>query len=229
MSFKPKFPVCPLVSTTNVVYISGINSTGTKGQRLASDGYNCTVPQMPSENMTAICALFMPACLSGIQSYTNKLKLVCLNCTKEVPDLVVGSSQGGAIAMALVQNEWAGARLVLIAPAWKTFGIEPSVPKNTIILHGTHDWLVSPSDSEHLSYKNKCRLIKVDDNHHLEHSYNLLLREVNRCSYAMGQHKDKKTIDREWAEYKEACTEWLKVNCTKLDVLTPISLESTNV
>lgn len=209
------YPQCPFVSMAKVVYVSGINSNGTKGQRLSHDGYNCTVPKMPSQNMTAICAKFLPSCITGVQSYVDELRTICLNCTKKVPDLVVGSSQGGAIAMSLVQNEWAGARLVLIAPAWKTFGINPIVPKNTVILHGKNDWLVSLSDSERLRYKNKCKLIKVDDNHHLEHSYNLLLREVDKCSIEMGKHKSKEVIDKEWEEYKEACSKWMQVNCTK--------------
>lgn len=203
-----KYPTAPLVSTAKVVYIGGINSNGYKGTQLKWDGYDCLVPKMPSHNITAICAKFLPNCLTGVESYVNELRTICLNCTKTVPDLVVGASQGGAIAMSLVQKEWASARMVLIAPAWRTFSINPVVPKNTVILHGKHDWLVSPSDSEHLSSYNKCKLIRVDDNHHLEHSYNLLLREVDKASQQMGKHKSKEQINKEWLEYKAACKEW---------------------
>ena len=201
------YPTAPLVSTAKVVYIGGINSYGMKGRRIAHDGYDCTVPLMPSDNVRAIAARFLPRCITGIQTYLNELCTCCLNCTKTVPDLVVGSSQGGAVAMSLVQNEWKGAKLILLAPAWKTFSVPLIVPRDTVIVHGTDDWLISLSDSVQLRNKNKCTLIKVNDNHHLEHSYDLILRQVDECSKRLGKHKSKEVIDRERAEY---------LNCTKM-------------
>ncbi len=55
------------------------------------------------------------------------------------PDVVVGSSRGGAVAM----NLKSGVPLVLLCPAWKRWGSATSVNPGTFILH-------SPADPESL-------------------------------------------------------------------------------
>lgn len=217
MSNKP-YPTPPLVSTAKVVYVGGINSSGTKGRNLYYDGYDCTVPMMPSHNFTAGLARFLPGCLkalSGVNSYLAGLKDVVLNCTKTIPDIVVGVSQGGAVAMSLVQKEWVGAKLLLVAPAWRTFGVDSIVPRDTTILHAKRDWVVPLADSQHLMRKNKCRLLKVNDNHYLGQSYGLILSEVDRLSAQTGKHKPVDVINTEWAEYHKARQDWVAFNCTK--------------
>jgi len=173
---------------------------------------------MPSNNIKAVAAKFLPNCLTGVGSYLEDLKACCLNCTK--PDIIVGVSQGGAVAMSLAQNEWSGAKLLLIAPAWKTFGVKPVVSKGTVIIHGTNDWLVPLGDSEYLRKASGCRLIKVEDNHAVENSYGVILGEVDRLSIETGKHKSQEQIHTEWAAYKQACEEWraAPINCTKMGV-----------
>jgi len=63
------------------------------------------------------------------------------------PDLVVGSSRGGAVAVNLRAP---GTRLVLICPAWKTWGTARTVPPGTLILHAPADDVVPFSDSVEL-------------------------------------------------------------------------------
>ncbi len=130
--------------------------------------------------------------------------------------------------MSLVQNEWKGAKLCLIAPAWRTYGVDPVVPKDTSILHGTNDWVVNLSDSVNLRNRNKCRLVKVNDSHALGESYNKILREVDALSVLTGKHKPQEVINKEWQEYKEACEKWL--NCTKKPVTKtgPSKLEAVD-
>jgi len=64
------------------------------------------------------------------------------------PDVIVGSSRGGALAMAVNSR---GARLVLIAPAWRMFGVAPSVPAGTTVLHCEDDDIVPIGDSLELA------------------------------------------------------------------------------
>jgi len=63
------------------------------------------------------------------------------------PDVVVGSSRGGAVAM----NIDAGSTpLVLLCPAWKRWGTARTVKPGTVILHSGVDEVVPVSDSVEL-------------------------------------------------------------------------------
>ena len=53
-----------------------------------------------------------------------------------------------------------GARLVLIAPAWKAFGAAPSIPGDTVILHSPDDDVVPIEDSVELSELTGATLIE---------------------------------------------------------------------
>ena len=55
------------------------------------------------------------------------------------PDVVVGSSRGGAVAMNLRNDT---ARLVLLCPAWKKWGSAKSVKLGTTILHSRGDEVI---------------------------------------------------------------------------------------
>lgn len=60
------------------------------------------------------------------------------------PDVVVGSSRGAAVALALKTSK----PLVLIAPAWKRFGGVNTVQNpNSIVLHSPEDAIVPYEDS----------------------------------------------------------------------------------
>src|SRR4051794_33083590 len=61
-----------------------------------------------------------------------------------VPDVLVGSSRGGAVAMRA--SAGSTVPLVLLAPAWRRFGVEPVVGRDTRILHGIKDDVVPLAD-----------------------------------------------------------------------------------
>lgn len=195
----------PLVSTAKVMYIGGINSSGIKARMFAADGYDVMMPKAPSGIMATVGAFFAKYAFGGDIS---EIKAECLSCTK--PDIIVGSSQGGAVAMAL-QKDWPDVRLLLIAPAWRTFNVPPVVSPSTVILHGKQDNLVPYQDSIQLFKKNKCTLYKVNDNHSLDRSYRIILDELDRISIDIGKHKPDDVIKAEWAEYRKA----LMLSCTK--------------
>ncbi len=82
----------------------------------------------------------------------------------EAPDYIVGSSRGGAVAMALDKR---GSRLVLIAPAWKAFGAPPTIPADTVILHSPDDDVVPIEDSVELAELTGATLIECGECHRM--------------------------------------------------------------
>lgn len=63
-----------------------------------------------------------------------------------LPDVIVGSSRGGAVAMNLNSD---GTPLILLAPAWRRWGAATSVknPSSSIIVHSPNDGVVPFEDS----------------------------------------------------------------------------------
>jgi Alpha/beta hydrolase family len=80
------------------------------------------------------------------------------------PDVVVGSSRGGALAMNLSAP---AARLVLLCPAWKKWGSAQRVPPDTIILHSRADEVIPFADSEELASRSGAVLIETGVDHRL--------------------------------------------------------------
>lgn len=80
------------------------------------------------------------------------------------PDVVVGSSRGGAVAMNIIAPN---ARLVLLCPAWKNWGSVKSVPPDTIILHSRADDVIPFADSEELASRSQATLLEVGSDHRL--------------------------------------------------------------
>src|SRR4051812_40471583 len=63
------------------------------------------------------------------------------------PDVAVGLSRGGAVA---VNIDTRGARLVLLCPGWKKWGTARTVKPGTVILHARADDVVPFAFSEEL-------------------------------------------------------------------------------
>lgn len=62
-----------------------------------------------------------------------------------IPDVIVGASRGGAVAMNMDTGD---TPLVLLAPAWKRWGTATSVNKaNAILVHSSNDKVVPFEDS----------------------------------------------------------------------------------
>ena len=86
---------------------------------------------------------------------------------RDQPDVVVGSSRGGAVAMSIGSGS---AKIVLLCPAWRKFGTAKTVKPGTVILHSRADDVVPFADSEELA-KNSglpaSALIEVGNDHRL--------------------------------------------------------------
>lgn len=103
----------------------------------------------------------------------------CLDAFK--PDIVVGSSRGGAIACAL---ETGKTPKILIAPAWKHFDVKnPRVDSTTTILHCAMDDLVKYGDSTVLEETYGCNLVTCGSGHRMsdDHALSHLFMEIKRA------------------------------------------------
>jgi alpha-beta hydrolase superfamily lysophospholipase len=83
------------------------------------------------------------------------------------PDVIVGSSRGGAVAMNL---ESRSIPLVLLCPAWKRWGSARTVKPGTFILHSEADDVIPIADSRELIRNSglpEPALIVVGDDHRL--------------------------------------------------------------
>jgi hypothetical protein len=80
------------------------------------------------------------------------------------PDVIVGSSRGGAVAMNLDSGE---TPMILLAPAWRRWGKSTSVRRNCVVIHSVHDEFVPYEDSVELCGKSGARLIGAGEDHRL--------------------------------------------------------------
>jgi hypothetical protein len=83
------------------------------------------------------------------------------------PQVVVGSSRGGAVAMNIDSG---AAKVVLLCPAWKNWGTARTVKPGTVILHSRADDVIPFADSVELSRNSGLpgsALIEVGNDHRL--------------------------------------------------------------
>lgn len=86
---------------------------------------------------------------------------------KHHPDVIVGSSRGGAVAVNMQSDN---TPLVLLCPAWKNWGTATTVKQNTIILHSRADDVIPFEDSEELVRNSgllPSALIEIGSDHRL--------------------------------------------------------------
>lgn len=83
------------------------------------------------------------------------------------PEVVVGSSRGGAVALNIESGD---TPLVLLCPAWKNWGTAKTLKVNSVILHSRRDDVIPFADSEELIVNSGLppeTLIEVGDDHRL--------------------------------------------------------------
>ena len=114
-----------------VLFLHGWQSTpgGLKPTYLKSHGHTVLNPALPDDDFDA-----------AVHIAQTEFDL-------DQPDIVVGSSRGGAVAMNIDTGD---TPLVLLCPAWKRWGTANTVKPNTIILHSEQDDVVPFADSQEL-------------------------------------------------------------------------------
>ena len=111
-----------------ILYLHGWNSVvgGVKPTHLRSHGHEVIEPSLDHDDFERA--------LASAQAAFDEHR----------PDIVVGSSRGGAAAMNLRNDS---ARLVLLCPAWKKWGSATTVKPGTIILHSRGDDVIPFEES----------------------------------------------------------------------------------
>jgi uncharacterized protein len=134
-----------------ILFLHGWQSVtgGVKPTFLAQHGHEVINPKLPDED------------------FTEAVRIAQEEFDKHPPQVVVGSSRGGAVAMNINSGS---ARLVLLCPAWKKWGMVKAVKPSTVILHSRGDDVIPFADSEEL-VKNSglpsSALIEVGSDHRL--------------------------------------------------------------
>ncbi len=150
----PKLSLGTRVSDSDrmkILFLHGWQSVpgGVKPTYLAQHGHEVINPKLPDEDLN------------------EAVRVAQAEFDKHQPQVVVGSSRGGAVAMNINSG---AARLVLLCPAWKKFGTARTVKPGTVILHSRADDVVPFADSEEL-VKNSglpaTALIEVGTDHRL--------------------------------------------------------------
>jgi hypothetical protein len=114
-----------------VLFLHGWNSVpgGVKPTYLKTHGHEVINPALPHED------------------FAEAVRIAQAEFDRHRPQVVVGSSRGGAVAMNL---DCGGAKLVLLCPAWKKYGTTRTVKPGTVLLHSRADDVVPFGDSEEL-------------------------------------------------------------------------------
>ena len=114
-----------------ILFLHGWQSVlgGVKPTFLKDHGHEVVNPKLPDEDFQAA------------------VRIAQAEYDRHRPDVIVGSSRGGAVAMNLDSGD---TPLVLLCPAWKKHATARTVKKNTTILHSRADDVVPFADSEEL-------------------------------------------------------------------------------
>lgn len=125
---------------------------GVKPSYLAQHGHEVLNPALPDED------------------FEEAVRIAQTEFDHHHPDVVVGSSRGGAVAMNIENGK---TPLVLLCPAWKRWGSVRTVQQNTTILHSRADDVVPFAESEELVRNSglpASALIEVGNDHRLADS-----------------------------------------------------------
>jgi hypothetical protein len=117
--------------TMEILFFHGWNSVpgGLKPTFLKDHGHTIFNPKLPDEE------------------FEEAVRIAQEEIDKHPPQVVVGSSRGGAVAMNIDRG---AARLVLLCPAWKRRGTAKKVEPGTVILHSRADDVIPFAGSEEL-------------------------------------------------------------------------------
>jgi pimeloyl-ACP methyl ester carboxylesterase len=126
------------------MYLHGLegDANGTKGRWMQSH-LAATAPQMPATNPDGRLE-GRPECFEAC------VEVARTAVARDRPAVLVGSSFGGAVTMALMQRgHWQGP-CALLAPAIVKYGMDPRLPEgcSAIVIHATDDDIVPYADSE---------------------------------------------------------------------------------
>jgi hypothetical protein len=126
---------------TTILFLHGWQSVpGGVKPNLAQHGHEVINPKLPDDD------------------FEEAVRIAQEEFDRHQPQVVVGSSRGGAVAMNIKSGV---VRLVLLCPAWKNWGTARALKPGTVILHSRADDVVPFADSEELVRNSGAALIEV--------------------------------------------------------------------
>jgi hypothetical protein len=146
-----------------ILFLHGWTSIpgGVKPTFLKDHGHTVINPKLPDED------------------FAEAVRIAQAEFDQHQPQVVVGSSRGGAVAMNIHSGS---AKLVLLCPAWKNWGTARTVKPDTVILHSRADEVIPFADSSELVTNSGLpvwALIEIGNDHRLADPESLerMLRE----------------------------------------------------
>jgi alpha-beta hydrolase superfamily lysophospholipase len=114
-----------------ILFLHGWHSVpgGVKPTYLAERGHTVINPKLPDEDFAAA------------------VRTAQAEYDRQQPDVIVGSSRGGAVAMHIDSKD---TPLVLLCPAWKRWGTARTLKLNATILHSRADDVIPFAESVEL-------------------------------------------------------------------------------
>lgn len=148
---KPPCSHAPILYVVKILFLHGWHSVpgGVKPAYLVDNGHEVIDPALSDDDFNAA------------------VRLAQEDFASHEPDVIVGSSRGGAIAMAIQSDR---VPLVLLCPAWRRWGTVRLAKPNTTILHSRNDEVIPFTDSEELvasSGLRRAALIETGNDHRL--------------------------------------------------------------
>lgn len=166
-----------------LLFLHGWNSVpgGVKPTYLKDHGHDVINPALPHED------------------FTEAVRIAQAEFDKHQPQVVVGSSRGGAVAMNIESGE---ARLVLLCPAWKKYGTAKTLRPSAVILHSRADDVIPFADSEELVRNSGLpawTLVEVGDDHRLADPESLeTMLEACLEDEEDDAVEEEETLERDW-------------------------------
>jgi hypothetical protein len=131
-----------------ILFLHGWQSVpdGVKPTFFAQHGHEVITPKLPDED------------------FEEAIRIAQNEFNKHQPDVIVGSSRGGAVAMNIKSGE---AWLVPLCPTWKKWGTARTVKPGIVILHSRAEDVVPFAHSEELTKGSGATLIEIGTDHRL--------------------------------------------------------------
>ena len=149
-----------------ILFLHGLESQvgGAKPEHLKAAGHDVVEPSLGG--------IEFGEAITIAQAYVDKYR----------PEVIVGSSRGGALAMNVASM---GARLVLVAPAWNIYGPGSGIGADSTIIHSEADRVIPFEDSLQLSAKHGAVLVSAGSDHRMNDSNALsaILSAVERQTH----------------------------------------------
>ena len=114
-----------------ILFLHGLGSKpgGVKPSYLAQHGHDVLNPQLSDDD------------------FEESIRIAQSEYDRHCPDIVVGSSRGGGVAINIDSKD---TPLVLLCPSWKNKRMADKVKPDTVILHSRQDEVIPFSESEEL-------------------------------------------------------------------------------